>query len=208
MTSPENPAFNLSRHGFEAYPIYKNPERIPKTVVTQTDSMIQLLNAGVVPQELIQNYLFNYTVPFLASAANGTKRIYDKEIVSAISLSTEINEAADFTNIVFSWMHYFARSRYLPDGFSKRGVLRAPQTEREFVKRVIELKDGVLEIADGKKSRGVFLESSPQALRTYTFFKVGSSIPLRFMESDREKKEHEVDVLAKLLEGINTDFSI
>nr|MBI5455523.1 hypothetical protein [Candidatus Levybacteria bacterium] len=207
MTNPENPAFNLSWQRFEAYPTYGDLDRAPKTVVTQTDSMIQLLNAGVVPQDLIQNYLLNYTVPFLVSAANGIKRVYDQEIASVISLPVETSEAADFTNIVFSWMHYFARSRYLPDGFSKRGILRAPQTEREFIRRIVELKDGVLEIADGKKSRGTFLESSPQALRIYTFFKVGSSMPLKFIESDRERREHESDILGKLLDGIDTSFS-
>lgn len=206
MISPENPAFNFTRQRFEAYPTYNDIDRAPKTVVAQTDSIIQLSNAGVISSDFIDNYLSTYTIPFLRSAAQGVGRVYGQGVDGINPLSLEISEAADFTNVVFSWMHYFARSRYLPDGFSRHGILRAPKTTGEFVGRVLEIKDELLGILHGKKSNGTFLQSSPQALRTHTFFKVGSSMPLKFMESDRERKEHEAYILEKLLDGIDTNF--
>lgn len=206
MTSPENPAFNLAGYEFESYPTYKNLSRAPKIVVAQTDSIIQLSNAGVISTDFIDNYLSTYTIPFLRSAAQGVGRVYGRSADGINPLSLELSEAADFTNVVFSWMHYFARSRYLPDGFSRYGILRAPKTSGEFVGRVLEIKEELLRILNGKRSNGTFLESSPQALRTFTFFKVGGSMPLKFMESDRERKEHEAYILEKLLDGIDTNF--
>lgn len=32
-------------------------------------------------------------------------------------------------------------------------------------------------------------------------------MPLKFMESERERKEHEEEILAKLLEGLDTNLT-
>ena len=207
MVNPENPAFALPWARFEANPTYKNLDRAPKTVVTQTDSIIELSNAGILSPGLTYNYLSTYTIPFLRSAAQGIGRVYSQDGATINTLSVEVNEAADFTNVVFSWMHYFARSQFLPNGFARRGVLRAPQTSKEFMGRLKEIKFQLSVVASGQKISGISFMANPQAFRTYTFFKVGSLIPLRFMESDRERKEHESGILEKLLEGIDTSLS-
>lgn len=206
MVNPENPAFALSLARFEANPTYKDPDRAPKTVVTQTDSIIELSNAGILSKDFTHNYLSTYTMPFLNSAAKGVGRIYSKDLATINSNPVEINEAADFTNVVFSWMHYFAKSEFLPIGFARHGMLKAPQTSTEFMNRLREIKFQLSVIASGSKSSGVYLEANPQAFRTYTFFKVGSLMPLKFIESDRERKEHESSILGKLLENIDTSL--
>ncbi len=207
MVNPENPAFALPWARFEAYPTYKDPDRAPKTVVAQTESIIGLSNAGILAQDTTYNYLSTYTVPFLRSAAQGVERVYNQDRIIIDSLPVEINEAADFTNVVFSWMHYFARSQFLPNGFARRGVLRAPRTRSEFIARILEINDELSAVANGEKKLGVSFMVNPQAFRTYTFFKVGSAMPLKFIESDRERKEHESGILGKLLEGIDTSLS-
>ncbi len=207
MTNPENPAFALPWARFEAKPTYKDLDRIPKTVVTQTDSIIGLSNAGILSQDLTYKYLSAYTMPFLKSAADGTGRVYSQDGATINSLSVEINEAADFTNVVFGWMHYFAKFSLLPMGFARHGMLRAPQTSGEFMNRLREIKFQLSVIASGSKSPGLGLEAGLPAFRTQTFFKVGSAIPLKFIESDRERREHESGILGKLLEGIDTNLS-
>lgn len=208
MGNPENPAFNLSRQEFETPPFYKDIDRAPKTVITQTDQIIGLSSAGILSTDTTYNYLSTYTMPFLKSAQGGVGRVYSKEAAIVQLQSPEINEAADFTNVVFSWMHYFARSNYLPNGFSRGGVLRAPETSRKFIERIQEIKFGLAAVASGNKISEVSFLSNPIAFRTYSFFKVGSTMPLRFIESDRERKEHEEEILAKLLEGLDTNLSI
>lgn len=207
MVNPENPAFALPWARFEAYPTYKDPDRAPKTVVAQTDSIIGLSNAGILAQDTTYNYLSTYTVPFLRSAAEGVGRVYSQDGVTINSLPVEINEAADFTNIVFGWMHYFAKSKLLPMGFARHGMLRAPQTSGEFMNRLREIKFQLSVIASGSKRPRAVLEAGLPAFRAYTFFKVGSAMPLKFIESDRERKEHESGILGKLLEGIDTSLS-
>lgn len=206
MANPENPAFTLFLARFEANPTYKDLDRAPKTVVTQTDSIIQLSNAGILSEDFTHNYLSTYTMPFLESAAKGVGRVYDKDEATIHINPVEINEAADFTNVVFSWMHYFAKSKFLPTGFARHGMLEAPQTTKEFMNRLREIKFQLSVIASVSKSNGAYIEANPQAFRTYTFFKVGSKMPLKFMESDREKKEHESAILEQLLNGIDTSL--
>lgn len=207
MANPENPAFALPWARFEAYPTYKDQNRAPKTVVTQTDQIIQMSDAGILTPSLTYNYLSTYTLPFLKSAADGAGRVYSQDGATIDTLPVEVNEAADFTNVVFSWMHYFARSQFLPNGFARRGVLRAPQTSKEFMGRLKEIKFQLSAVASGQKISGISFMANPQAFRTYTFFKVGSAMPLKFIESDRERKEYESGILEKLLEGIDTSLS-
>lgn len=206
MGNPENPAFNLKRQEFEATPVYRDIDRAPKTVVTQTDQVIALSSAGILRPDTTYNYLSTYTLPFLKSAQSGVGKVYDREIAIIALQSPEVNEAADFTNIVFSWMHYFAKSQFLPNGFARGGVLKAPETSREFIERIQELKLSLSLVASGDKITKVSFMANPRAFRTYSFFKVGSTMPLRFIESDKQRKEHEDEILAKLLEGIDTNF--
>ena len=208
MVNPENPSFSLFQQRFEAHPTYPNIDRAPKTVVTQTDSIIELSAAGIISPGTTDNYLSTYTRPFLKNAAQGVERVYSPDPATISSaLSSEVNEAADFTNLVFTWMHYFASSRFLPKGFARRGVLKAPQTRAEFVARILEINDQLFAVEDGKKIWGVSFMSNLQAFRTFAFFRVGSALPLKLERTVKERKENEAYMLEKLLEGIDTNLS-
>jgi hypothetical protein len=206
MVNPENSAlFNLWER-FDGKTAYKEAERAPKTVVTQTDSIIELTNAGIVTPDVAYNYLSAYTVPFLKDAAQGAGRVYGHDLATIQSLPLELNEAADFANIVFGWMHYFAKSNYFPSGFSKNGALRAPENSGEFIKRLKEIKIQLGAVASGSKPSEIFRTFNGPALRTYTFFKVGSTMPLKFINEDRERKEYESSMIGKLFDGIDVNL--
>ena len=206
MGTPENPAFNRFKERFQAYPVYEDPARIPKTIVSQTDTMIGLLANGGLSGDFIHSYITSYTFPFLKTAAVGVGRVFDKTLFIADSQPAEVNEAADFANVVFAWMHHFATSPYLPDGFARRGMLRAPQSEEEFVRRLREIKFQLAGMASGVISTDMTLDTSVAAFRTYQFFRVGAVMPLKFPESEKEKEKHSREIMAKILEGIDTDF--
>ena len=206
MGTPENPAFTRFGERFQAYPTYEDPARVPKIVVSQTESIIGLMAHGGLSPKFVKDYIVNYTFPYLKTAAQGAGRVFDTTLVIADSQTPEMNEAADFTNIVFGWMHYFATSQYLPNGFARRGMLRAPQDRDEFVRRLREIKFQLNGMASGVISTEMTLDTSVAAFRTYQFLKVGATMPLKFPETEREKAEHARYMMAKMLEGIDTDF--
>ena len=206
MAGPENPAFLKLWERFDEKTAYKEAERAPKTVVTQTDSIIELTNAGIVTPDVAYKYLAAYTVPFLKDAAQGAGRVYSQDLSTIQSQPLELNEAADFANIIFGWMRYFAKSNYFPNGFSKYGALRAPEDSGEFVKRLKEIRIQLGAIASGSKSSEIFRNFNGPAFRTYTFFKVGSTMPLKFINEDRERKEYESSIIGKLFDGIDVSL--
>ena len=206
MLSPENPAFSSFSGRFEATPTYEDLARVPQTVVAQTDSMVSLSSAGIVSSDTVRNYMLDYTVPFLRSAVWGVERVYRPSLATFNSLPVDVNEAADFTNVVFSWMHYFDKSDYLPLGFARRGMLRAPQNSKEFISRILEIRWELPHILYGNLTSEITPNTEVAGFRAYTFFKVGKAIPLKFMESDRERKEHEQYVLENMSKDVDTSF--
>lgn len=205
MANLENPAFNNAWRGFEAASLSADLNIAPKAVVSETKNMIGLLNGGVITPQVAKSYLETFTFPFLKKAAQGVDTVFDRGLIFIDPRQVDVNEAADFSSVVFSWMHYFARSRFLPDGFSQKGILRAPHTKDEFVDRLREIRITLPAIMSGVTRDTVPFYSQP-ALRTYAFLKVGSSIPLRFAQTDRERKQYEDEVLARFTEGLDLSF--
>lgn len=110
-------------------------------VIDQTDSLLRLYSKGAIRQaEIARDYLHDYTLTFLDTAAKGVKRVFTKDDSVINAQPLDANEAADLTNVVFAWMHYFATSQFLPNGFSRRGMLQAPTTREQFLQRTAEIK--------------------------------------------------------------------
>lgn len=194
MLTPENPAFHNIQRGFEITPTLSEQDIAPKTIVSETMNMMGGLFAGAITSEISKDYLDYYTFPFLRKAANGAIAVFDRKLLFAAP-NPEINEAADFTNVVFAWMSHYARSSYLPDGFSRRGVLQAPLDKGEFISRVVEIGQTLPDMLDGR-FRGNNLWNHLGALRTLAFFQVGRVIPLKFPPTDKQTAE-------RLLDGID-----
>jgi len=198
MIGPENPAFQNKWRGFEITPTASDRDIAPKTIVSETMNMMGGIFAGTITTEISKDFLEYYTFPFLRKAAGGAGLVFDRKLLFIKDTNPDVNEAADFTNVVFGWMHHYASSNYLPNGFSKNGVLKAPSNRGEFIARVIEIGETLPDMLDGR-FRGSNLWGNIGALRTLTFFEVGRVIPLKFPETNRQAME-------RLLEGI--DFSL
>lgn len=192
MLESENPAFQNKWRGFEIIPAASEKDITPKIIVTETMNMMGGLFAGAITPELSRDYVQYYTFPFLRKAANGAGAMFDRELLFTNSDNPDINEATDFTNVIFAWMHHYASSNYLPGGFSKRGVLRTPSNRGEFIARVVEMGEALPDILDGR-FRGSNLWGNISALRTLTFFEVGRIIPLKFPQTDKQVVERLLD---------------
>lgn len=142
---------------------------------------------------------------FLDTAAQGVRRVFTKDDAVINAQALDVNEAADLTNVVFAWMHYFATSQFLPNGFSRRGMLQAPTTSEQFLQRTAEIKKELALIVAGLRDTDMPLEAKPSALRTHTFFRVGSIIPLKLPDNKKELAEKR-EAFDKLLGDINIDL--
>src|SRR3989344_6749515 len=199
--SPSSFEFNnFHESRFQAIPKYDDVERIPKTIISQTDSLLGIYSNGTIWQpDLAREYLHDYTLEFLKSAEQGADRVFTKDQNVIDSLPLEANEAADYTYVIFAWMHQFATSKYLPNGFSRRGMLQAPATKRQFVQRTNEIKKELGLIVAGLGNKDLPLETRPSSLRAHSFFHVGNIIPFKFPETNEEYINYEKDKFNRLL---------
>jgi hypothetical protein len=210
MVERQTPSYDSNRFGdsrFQPIPTYENTERVPQRVIVQTDLLLRLYNTGAIREpEIARGYLHDYTLRFLDTAAQGVDRVFspDHSVIDVQSLY--VNEAADYTNVVFAWMHHFATSQFLPNGFSRRGMLQAPATREQFLQRTTEIKRELAFVVAGLRNPNTPLEARPSALRTHNFFHVGAIMPLKFPDSNRELAEKERDAFDRLLGDTKIDF--
>ena len=190
MVEGQKPSYDFSAFRdsrFQPVPGYEDTERVPQVVISHTDSLLCLYSTRAIRQpEIARSYLQDYTLRFLDTAAQGVERVFTRDEAVINAQPIDINEAADFTNVIFAWMHYFATSQFLPDGFSRRGMLQAPATRKQFLQRTAEIKRELALIVAGLRDTDMPLEARPSAFRTHTFFHVGTIIPLRFPDSKSE----------------------
>lgn len=194
---------------FQPIPGYEDFARVPQRVVTQTDAVLRLYATGAIRNpQLAGDYLRDYTMPFLETARRGVGRVFGPERRLVIDRQhVEMNEAADFTQVVFSWMPELMESQFLPMGFSRRGVLRAPGTAEEFEQRIREIQRELGFIVSGLREPHQLLEANQQALRANAFFRVGATIPLKFPDDGKAEAEYKEELRRKALEREQDQFN-
>lgn len=163
---------------------YREPEKSPFIVVRQTDALLRLFYSGAIHRPgLARDYFHDYTISYLKEAEKGSGALYDGQGNLVPDVDLETREAADHALVVFTHMHDRATSPFLPKGFSKRGMLGAPTTHRQFLARIKELKIGIWQVVEGRVQPYATLEVSPRLLRIFKFFEVGTNLPLKLIES-------------------------
>lgn len=161
---------------------YREFEASPPVVVRQTDTLLSLFHRGeILKPEFARGYLHGYTLNFLKAAEEGSSTLYDTKGHEFQNVDLEVREAARFAFVVFAWMHVRAKSPFLPQGFSRRGMLAAPATHSQFLERIRELKIGIWNVVEGGIEPLATLEASPRLLRVFKFFEVGSNLPIRLV---------------------------
>ncbi len=192
---------------FQAVIGYRDLDRVPPLVVGQTDTLLGLFHQGAIHNPgLAEDYLHDYALHYLKMAEEGADAVYDKTGVVSERHDVEVVEAADFAYVVFTHLPDQVRSPWLPMGFSRRGVLQAPETERQFRGRIRELKVGIGQVVVGEMEPRATLEAYPYLLRTFGFFKVGGNLPLNFPDDQSKLDIRERERFNNLLEGIDISF--
>ncbi|MBF8249695.1 MAG: hypothetical protein HW400_296 [Candidatus Levybacteria bacterium] len=196
-------------HSKESEPIarHKSTERSPITIATQTCTLLEILQKNVIRKpDLAKDYLHNFTFSYLNQAETGADILYDNKGNIYKDLEPEIRETAQHAFVVFAHMPDNVKSGFLPMGFSRRGMLRAPQTKDEFVNKLKELKVGVWQVLERKTESGITLEANPRLLRTFGFFKTGSELPLKMSETEKQREKLAKEKFDHLLKDINVSL--
>lgn len=201
--------FNTS--GFETVPKYKDLQRVPNTVVKQTHATLGLYRRQILPDtNHAEEYLRGYTFPFLDNAVKGAGIIFERNKASKTVPDKEVTEAADLSNVIFSCMPELAKFRYLPNGFSRRGMLHPPDNKEKFIQRIDEIRYQIAFIVSGLREVSTPLKTSTATFRAMTFFKVGNMLPDHFSKNSVQEKAPDAlgrEYINKLLEGIQINFA-
>jgi len=189
---------------FQKEIIYSDEVLRPKQVVKSSALALRLFfDKKIEDTSVAKYYLSNTTSDFLRLAEIGyLKRlpnVWNLEKIPHENLLTllkaqvpviseegtkendEEREAFEFSMVTFTFLHK-ARHAYLPDGFSKRGMLAPPVTSIETLERFGELKEEVAKIAGGEIKQNANMNNNPPLARTYLYFQIADTLPLHFAE--------------------------
>ncbi len=192
MTNPERRISPSINQDFQPVIKYKDIEKSPIMVSKQTCQLLELFYQGAIHKpDLARDYFHDYTLSYLSQAEAGTDALYDGKGGVFKDLDLETREIAHHAFIVFANLPDNVKSPFLPNGFSRRGMLKAPETRKEFLKRIREIKIGIWQILEGEAEPGITLEAYPRLLRTYGFFKVGSKLPIKLSQDEKKKEQME-----------------
>jgi len=189
---------------------FLNSEKSPLVVTCQTYKLLELHRAGLLlNKDTARTYFHDYTIDYLNKAEAGSEALFatkGKTIFINEDLSLEDQETAHHAFIVFAHLPDNMTSQFLPMGFSRKGMLRAPDNRESFLEKITELKLGIWRIVSGEVDTGATLEAYPYLLRTYGFFKVGSKLQIKLEESQLQKKEREKENFNNLLKDVDIDL--
>lgn len=204
---------------FQIVPGYKNRAMSPAVVSQETGNILSLYfnNDPRFDPRLGKQYLATDTLNYIWEAEKGFYTLYDKkskigkqELVVFLDESEtalahpdiESNEAFGHSMVVFSVLPEIAQHPSYPKGFSKRNILRPPETTMEFLLRLKELRVEIIKIIGGQTSPQTPMETNNSLLRSYLYFWVARKIPLRCSENKREIEEKARVFINKLLGDI------
>ncbi|GEM_PF-1804525 len=197
-------------HPTEFQPVigYREIEKSPPLVVRQTHTLLGLFHQGAIRNpEPARDYLQDYTLGYLKAAEVGSDILYDQlDQFNVQEIDLETREAASHAFIVLAHLPDKATSPFLPKGFSRRGMLKAPTTREEFLAKITELKVCIWQVVVGEVAPRATLEAYPPILRTFKFFEVGNELPVKLTDEEIKQEKLERERFNDFLGGVNTSI--
>lgn len=194
---------------FQPDPRYLDPERSPFVVTGQTYRLLQLYRAQALSNfSFGVDYIKGYTFKYLQTAEQHCDTIFDEEGVYLGNADPESREAAQHAYVIFGSMRDMTVARNLSalsTGFSRRGVLRAPDTKPLYLARIREMKTELAHIAVGNIPPSQPPESRSPLFRTFVFFRVADIMtPAHKLNSgEKELREQQDEQMHYLLKGVD-----
>lgn len=197
---------------FQPIPGYREPARSPFVVTGQTYDLLRLYHANALLNfSHGRDYLQEYTFPYLTTAEKTSDTVFDKTGAFNGKADLESREVASHAYIIFAWLPDMTRIptvSALKDGFSRKGMLRAPLTQQEYKLRIRELKVELAKIATGTTEPEQILRPKTPLFRTFVFFRVAAFLNPSFKLNPEEKEllekqQEERQNINNLLKGVS-----
>ncbi len=116
-------------------------------------------------------------------------------------------ESFDFSVVVFGMLPEVAKYKYLPMGFSRRGMVEPPFTTTEYLQRIKEMRREVARILVGQTiPRAIFPFNKP-LWRTKLFFDAARQLPDMHKQNPAMLVDKSREVFERLLGDIAVDFN-
>lgn len=158
----------------------------PFDITTRTHEQLGNLRAGTITPATFGGYVREMTLPFYVQrAAKGAAVLYSDEVLQSRNLDPEIEEAARHGFVVMSWMHEVTKWKFVPTGFSRKGMLAAPATHEEYVARMTEIYLQLKSIYDPNVNLPGSAETYMGRLRTFSFFLTAANLLIHLPDSQR-----------------------
>ncbi len=185
---------------------YRDPELSPFAITAQTDHNLALFQYGIVVGSTLKDYLHEITFPgYLDRARAASEILFKDEALRSRDFDPEFEEATRHAYVIMAWMHDRTQWKYVPTGFSRRGMLAAPTTQEAFITRIDQMTAQLWAISQ-KGSRLEGLTASLSMLRTLAFFKTASSLEIQLPESERITAQMEREKLESILGDTKVEF--
>lgn len=198
-------AYNLE--GFNQRPDnriipYGDYDFSPFCITTRTHEQLGNLRAGTITPATFGGYVKEMTLPFyVRRAVEGAAVLYSDEVLQSQSLDPEIEEAARHGFVVMAWMHEVTKWKFVPTGFSRKGMLAAPATDEEYVARMTEIYLQLKSIYDPNVNLPGSTGTYMGRLRTFSFFLTAATLPIHLSDSQRITAEMERERLIEEQQG-------
>lgn len=212
-------------HKFQEAIGYRNIAQSPLSVAQETALVLEIFfNEALNNTKPGMEYLAGSTLEYLYGAKKGflrnfpeidrTEKITPQDRERLLTLARpfldypdpEEDEAFRHSLVIFSVLPAMATSPYLPNGFSRRGLLAPPFTTTEYLTRLDELGEEVKKIIGGQTHPRTIIETSAPLIRTYSFFRVASNLPLHVELTPKEIEQRTKETVEKLLGDIQIDL--
>lgn len=184
---------------------YREINKSPFVVTIQTNRLLKLFRTGLIfDLSLGEEYLKEYTLGYISDAESNCSVVFDKSGKPIDTIDIESREAAARAYTIFGWlpdMTTIPLVAPLKEGFSRKGMLKAPISREEFLARTRELKIELSKIATGITDYKQRPKLGSPFFRTLTFFRVAEhlnpSFPLTVEEKEVIRRKKEIKFMDK-----------
>lgn len=132
---------------------YQESDLSPFSIGHQTALLLENINHGLLVGQSASSYFHNVTIAaYLDRARVGSEVPFSRDTFQAENIDPEDQLAARHAFVIFAWIPETVTWRFVPTGFSRRGMLAAPSTPQDYLKRINRLTS-YLEVVSVKDKR-------------------------------------------------------
>lgn len=119
---------------------YRPTDLSPFAITKHTAKLLDEIGQGIIAGCDAKEYFYEVTADsYLARAKTGSRILFPNDTLGEDNIDPLTQEATRHAFVIFAWMHEVTKWKFIPTGFSRRGMLAAPTTQKQFDSRIDQL---------------------------------------------------------------------